>query len=650
MVNAHRAKVVISFFLLPACYEGVTPGRSQDTDLADDGSGTTEMMDSSDGEPVASEGNADPSDTGSDTGGPSDDDTGDENGVDLCGEIDGLQTLDLALPEVAQETTEVFGSNGAGATGVPVAAGGDMNGDTFEDFAFSAMRGTVVVGDVTRAEAGEVYLILGNGSLGETLDTAVDNARILTILGATAGEHAGNAIWMDDVTGDGLADLLIGQQDANAGAGALTLIVGGPELTTFANTLAPLDLAAPPAELTIMTFTGDTAGDRLGIWMRTGDVTGDGTLDIVVGADGRDVGASTDAGAVYIVRGGAHLAASAVVDLDTFTAVANPILGHVARVTAPSDIDTTDFHFGATVQVADIDGNGKAEIFAAAALNRASGQLSGATLGTGINPNGGTLFIVGDANFVDVPDVATPGVEVWDPIPDFAFETALAGSTATITGGTTAEFTTVTFGEEILAGLDYDTDGFADIFVGDLVGNRVDDERAGLGFVIWGRAAETPLLGQTFSIATPPEGLAVSVFLGPTAGALAGDTAMHGDFNGDGRDDLAFSSPRAAPEDRVEAGVIHVFWNQDERWPALIDIELPPIRDVSVTNIFGAVGTVETNVGDTLSYSAAYRDVDGDGSTDIITNEMLGDAADGTPDIGNLVLIGGAELSCAPPA
>ena len=117
----------------------------------------------------------------------------------------------------------------------------------------------------------------------------------MKIAGDQSYEIAGAEIWMDDVTGDGIGDLLIGRQNhtpaaGRAGAGALTIIVGGSALKTHAATLSYLDLRSPPIGIKIVTIVGISAYDRLGIWMRTGDVDGDGVADLAVGGQPLDRG------------------------------------------------------------------------------------------------------------------------------------------------------------------------------------------------------------------------------------------------------------------------------------------------------------------------------------------------------------------------
>lgn len=222
--------------------------------------------------------------------------------------------------------TRIYGTTGTGVAGLPVAGG-------FADTAFAAIQAN----PLGRTRAGEVALIFGDGTIGGELNTSGFPSRVLKIAGAHANEISGAEIWIDDVTGDGLGELLICRQNhspaGRTGAEALTLLVGAPSLRAHAAMGGYLDLAAMPAAITNTTLLGASACDRLGIWVRTGDITGDGIADIVVGADQVSVG-DTHEGAVYVVLGGAHLAVTQVIDLGNFGATA--LTGHVARIHPPA--------------------------------------------------------------------------------------------------------------------------------------------------------------------------------------------------------------------------------------------------------------------------------------------------------------------------
>lgn len=562
---------------------------------------------------------------------------------------DSSRIVDLAALDPAVDgLIRVHGSVGRGTFGVPVTGGFDCDGDGFQDMAMASMTGH----PLERVNAGEVYLVFGDGTLGGVKDTAGVHPDILKIYGAAPNEVAGNEIWMDDVTGDGIGDLLVGRQNYSptpdrVGAGALTLIVGGPALREYAATLQPLDLQSPPATITIVTFVGAVAHDRLGVWMRTGDVTGDviidaegnvipaGIADIVVAADQKAVNLEEEHnGVAYVIRGGAHLATSQLIDLANFGAT--PLAGHILRIDPPDF--APHYHFGATCQIADLDGNGVGEVLVAATLERASASLraDGITNRDTAHSSGGstdgTLYIAWDDNFA---------AAAWTPGAHFRINSPLI-SHSIIHGGVMNR----RFGEEILGGLDYNNDGLIDLFVGDIIGdlsllqNRL---ASGAGHVLYHAAL---LKGLEFTLDAVPEGIVVSSFVGAERTDIVADTAAHGDFDGDGIADLAFSAPHGNPLGRNDAGIFYVLHGQAGLvWPERLDLlaELP--AGVCMTYIYGAFGNNDADRGDVLGYSADVGDFDGDGKIDLIANEMLGNGLGTAIDTGNLIVLSGQHLS-----
>ena len=70
---------------------------------------------------------------------------------------------------------------------------------------------------------------------------------------------------------------------------------------------------------------------------------------------------------------------------------------------------------------------------------------------------------------------------------------------------------------------------------------------------------------------------------------------------------------------------------------------LPRPPGLRSADVHGAEGTLGTDAGDTLCYSAAAGDVDHDGRVDLILNEMLGDGLlPAAEDTGTLIVLGGA--------
>jgi hypothetical protein len=421
------------------------------------------------------------------------------------------------------------------------------------------------------------------------------------------------------------------------GAGALTIVAGGPALRNLARDLVPVELSSPPPQVAVTTVVGAEIQDRMCIWARTGDITGDGIPDIVVGADQEDAAGESNRGAAWVIRGGPHLANAGTVDVRDFGSTA--LEGHLLKIVpAPG---SAGFHLGATCQVADLDGNGRAEVLAAATLNRAGAGLPPADApqapdGAGGAPDG-ILYILWDDNFP---------AGAWNPGATLSLASVPGGFTV-LRGGTRNR----NFGEEIIGGLDYDGDGRADLFVGDLTGDGSASQGrpvSGIGYVLYD--ART-LRNRDLVMDPLPGNLSATVILGPNEGAIGADTAAQGDFDGDGLADLAFASPHATPLGRVNGGAVHVFYGQPGGWPRVIDLapnRLPSLDEVRYAEIYGGRGRRPQDEGDTLAYSADAADLDGDGRTDLITNEMLGNGVSAEAvDVGNLIIIRGAALAAS---
>ena len=233
----------------------------------------------------------------------------------------------------------------------------------------------------------------------------------------------------------------------------------------------------------------------------------------------------------------------------------------------------------------------------------------------------------------------------WIPAPDFIIDAGI-GSYSIINGGSNSAENpgpqNNAFGEEILGGLDYDNNATIDLFVGDLTAEGYISEirsNAGLAHVIYDAANQ--LKGKEIELNTPPGDFSMATFLGPKSGAIAGDTALHGDFNDDGIADLAFSSPMDSPFGVTNAGTLHIVLGKTGKWPVFSDLEpgnFPSSADVQIHEIYGGSGGGGGGGGDVLCYSAASGDMTNDGVIDLIVNEMQGDGSS-TEDAGNLLII-----------
>ena len=122
----------------------------------------------------------------------------------------------------------------------------------------------------------------------------------LTVYGDDAGDLSGRRVAAGDINGDGTDDLIIGAWLADpaggADAGETYVIYGGGSLP------ASIDLNSQSAGLTVY---GDDAGDYSGFNLAAGDINGDGTDDLIIGAPIADPAGGADAGETYVIYGGA---------------------------------------------------------------------------------------------------------------------------------------------------------------------------------------------------------------------------------------------------------------------------------------------------------------------------------------------------------
>ena len=162
---------------------------------------------------------------------------------------------------------------------------GDFDGDGLDDLLLSNWRGRGSTGDTN---FGEVHVVLATSMSGQQELNAKDGR----ILGAVAGETLGSRVTaVGDVDGDGRDDFLAAATGYSGGGAAW--LFHGP--TTGFGTSEKLGAAL---------FLGETSGDSAGTAVTGGaDITGDGVIDLGIGASGQDDGGNA-AGTLYLLPGG----------------------------------------------------------------------------------------------------------------------------------------------------------------------------------------------------------------------------------------------------------------------------------------------------------------------------------------------------------
>jgi hypothetical protein len=512
------------------------------------------------------------------------------------------------------------------AFGLPLALG-DVDGDGRADAILTPMNADSGPAK-ERLHAGEVAVVLSSGSIAGEVDLAkvqIDDVpgNVSIVYGADPQDLFGAEVATGDLNRDGYDDLVVGAQfgdgpdNTRPDCGDVVIVWGGPN---FGGRV--VDVRNPPGDSSVTSVYGRDEGDRLGVWVSTGDFDGDGFTDAYLGADQGDGpdGGRIHAGEVYVLYGSSDLRQRASVDLATTTLPYTTVYG----------IDAED-HAGATVRSGDLNGDGVSELLIGAGLNRLSasqdpnGGSSGHGTAGGDGPdNAAGRFNCGEAYVLYGARDSRPQV----------IDLAAPPPSAVVVYGVDANDA---YGEEMFAG-DFNGDGHGDVAIGALTADGLGNTLASAGEValIFGGPS---LPGSRIDLAVPPSN--VVFFYGAARSAIAGDTAMLVDLDGDQRDDLVIASPNQAVGTLNRAGVTDVIFGTPAPLPQSIELaDMPP--ELSTLVIEG--GSAE----DILAYSMYWGDVDGDGLQDLLLNLMGADGFnDELPQAGDAVVLSGFELSRA---
>lgn len=210
----------------------------------------------------------------------------------IWGDEDVPAKIDLAsIPaELGVTTFTPGGKHGLGAA----LATGDFDGDGVDDVAMSAPSAADGVG--------AVYVVYGGSHLRNRdieFDDVPEDVAVFQVLGEVrgiiGGTKLGSYLALGDLSGDGVDDLAIGAEHAQASSGLVRVVFGGGHLrdTTWDLADVPANWSAEPEE----------AADQLGSALAIADFNADEAPDLLIGARSADGPAGRDTGQAIGVVG-----------------------------------------------------------------------------------------------------------------------------------------------------------------------------------------------------------------------------------------------------------------------------------------------------------------------------------------------------------
>lgn len=282
--------------------------------------------------------------------------------------------IDLRRPQ--RDVRIFYGATAEDRFGLWV-EGGDFDGDGFHDALIGANQADGI--NDARVNAGEAWILYGSQDMLTRYPPVTDMAHppedATQIIGADYDDLLGSCVWGDDFNGDGYDDAVVsaGLWRASSGLGGLSFGGGdgpanqrynsGESFVVFGHDgirgqiidLAErLDPGGSPIDESITVIYGADANDLLGEEIASGDMDGDGQLDLILGTligDGAENNLD-EAGETWIIYTD-----------DNFTGRMIDLADPPAGQTVVIYPDQADSKAGDTLRAGDMDNDGIDDLF-----------------------------------------------------------------------------------------------------------------------------------------------------------------------------------------------------------------------------------------------------------------------------------------------
>ena len=415
------------------------------------------------------------------------------------GSVSGLNVP--ASTSFSQSSAGLAGSAEAGDRFGEQLAGGDFNGDGFDDLVVASPGEALG----SRTASGVIHVLSGSGSGLRSVGSLVLHQGTPGVPGsAERNDLFGSALAVGDFNGDGRDDLAVGSPGEAVGsltsAGAVHVFLGSSTGLRASGSVA-WSQNSPGIPGTA------ERNDLFGGALTAGDFNNDGRDDLVIASPGEALGSRTNAGMVAVVSG-------SFAGLNPFWAKTL----HQDTLGVVGSVERND-RFGASLAAGDVNGDGRDDL-AVGVPGEALGSRTKAGL---VNLFLGGTNGLGPASTVnqDTPNVGG----VAEPGDSFGASVHLA---------------------------DVNGDGRADLVVGspgEAIGSR---RRAGMFHVIPGTTAG--ITGGGSGSSSQQNQLVPG---SAETDDRFGSAVLGYDVNGDGRADVVVSSPGEGVGRRSGAGMIH---------------------------------------------------------------------------------------------